>query len=149
MKYSSPVHQLLNYFKDASFWQLSRYAQDLQDYRAMLVGQWDDNAAREINGQYLNPHAEDEAAMRALLEKKQMAVQQLCDKLDDIERVNNQIKALSEEIQKLLIGCEEDLRKSVTNYDFSLNKRNEAETRMPQTIALLKTANQNEFAPAY
>lgn len=149
MKYSSIIRQLLNQFTDTSFWQLTRYAQELQDYRGMLIGQWDDNASRDINGQYLNPHAEDEAVMRGLLEKKQLTIGQLCEKLDTIEQVNNQIKALSEEIHKLLIHCEEDLRKAVTNYDFSLNRKNDAEVKIPQTIALLNTANQNEFSPTY
>lgn len=149
MKYSIPIRRSLNQFTDTSFWQLTRYAQDLQDYRSVLAGQWDDNASRDINGQYLNPYAEDETAMRIVLEKKQLAIGQLCEKLDTIEQINNQIKALSEEIHKLLIHCEEDLRKAVTNYEFSLNRQNEATIKIPETIALLNTANKNEFSPNY
>lgn len=149
MKYSSSIYQLLNTFRDNTFWNLNHYAHELQAYRSDVSGQWDDSASTTINNQYLHPHAEDEAGMRNLLERKHVVVQHLCNKLDEIEKLNEQVKVLSEEIQKLTLDCAEDLRKSVTNYDFAINKRMEAENRIPQTITLLNTANQGEFSPTY
>ncbi|KAA2239215.1 hypothetical protein F0L74_23705 [Chitinophaga agrisoli] len=149
MKYASCIYRVLNHFTDNSCWHLNRSAQDFQDYRNSLTAQWDDTAAADINARFLGPHAEDEARMRGFLERKNVAIQQLCEKLNEVERVNDQIRSLSEKIQQALVACEEDLRRSVTNYDFSHNRKNDAEARIPQTIVLLNTANQNEFSPTY
>jgi hypothetical protein len=149
MKYSSFIYQHLNQYTDSSLWQLNRYSQDFQDHRNAVVGQWDDSASAEINARHLNPHAEDDAAMRALLEKKNLTIQQLCGKLNEIEEINEQIKVHSREIHGLLIHCDDDLRKAATNFNFSVNKKNSGELKIPQTIALLNQANQNEFSPSY
>jgi hypothetical protein len=149
MKYSSSINSLLNYFKDTSFWQLNQYSNELKNYRQDLSGQWDDNAASEIQHQYLNPHEEDEIAMRGWFEKQYQTIQQLTLNLDQVETVNINILSISEEIRILTSDSEEDLRKAVTNFDFSSNRKNDAETKIPTITSLLSSANQGEYTVSY
>jgi hypothetical protein len=149
MKYSSSINSLLNYFKDTSFWRLNQYSNELRNYRQDLSGQWDDNAASEIQHQYLNPHDEDETAMRGWLEKQYQTIEQLSLNLDKVEIVNNNILSISEEIRTLTSDSAEDLRKAVTNFDFSSNRKNDAETKIPIIISLLSSANQGECTASY
>lgn len=147
MKYSSFIYQHLNRYIENGLWQLNRYAQDFQEHRTTIAGQWDDQAAAEINARHLNPHAEDDANMRAQLEEKNLALQQLCEKLNLVEHGNEQVKMLSREIQRILVHCDDDLRKAETNYGFSFSEKNKGERNIPDTISLLNQANQNEYFP--
>ena len=149
MKYSGSINGLLNYFRDTSFWQLSQFSNELKNYRQDLAGQWDDNAAADIRHQYLNPHEEDETEMRSWLEKQQQTIQQLTVKLDEVEGINNNILALSEEISALISSCEEDLRKTITNFDFASNRNNNAESKIPVITGLISSANQGEYSVSY
>lgn len=149
MKYSGSINGMLNYFGDTSFWQLRQFSNDLKNYRQDLAGQWDDNAASDIRHQYLNPHEEDETEMRSWLEKQQSSIQQLTVKLDEVEVINNNILALSEEINRLISTCEEDLRKAVINFDFASNRNNSAESEIHIVTRLISSANRGEHTVSF
>lgn len=149
MKYSSSINGLLNYFKDTSFWQLNQYSNELKNYRQDISGQWDDNAASEIQHQYLNPHEEDETEMQGWLEKQHQTIQKLSLNLDQVESINENILSISEEIRILNSESEEDLRKAITNFDFCANKKNDADTKVAKIISQLNSANQGEYSVSY
>lgn len=96
---------------------LKWYGQDLQDLRA----NWDDTAAREVFGRYLEPQQQNASALRDALVEQQKLLWEAVERMKGVDDPAAEIQQLSEEAAKLREQSHHDVRTSHGQTDVSLD----------------------------
>ncbi|MEO1432436.1 MAG: hypothetical protein AAFV71_25875 [Cyanobacteria bacterium J06633_8] len=124
-----------------ALWQMQQQFRTLQDYRKDNQRLWNDNAAYEINGRYLNPHEKSYEQILQALQQQQTLLQKVHTLLTSVERHIVEISELSEEISRLLGITQEELQRSYSNYDMFITYHLEAKSGLREVYQLINQAN--------
>lgn len=125
----------LNQFEQ-NVWYFKQYSRILQEYRDEIAIGWDDNASKEINGQYLHPHKDDTERVLINFNDQLEKLFEMNTYLNFISSDLNNTYRLSQEIQKLIRNCKYDILKSLTTLEISIEKK----TSSRSTLVLARNA---------
>src|SRR5688572_5389709 len=81
--------ELLNSLDDA-IWSLTQASRVLQELRRDISVVWEDEAAREINSRYLNPHETDALSIRDEIQEQAELLKQADQKLHGAKEFRQQ-----------------------------------------------------------
>lgn len=127
---------------EETLWYMEQRSRSLKDYRKDRQRQWDDQASRDINRRYLNPHEEDTQQMLQLLKQQQTLLKQADRQIESARDCRVKIEKLSEEIERLLQFTQQDIQRTYSDYYVYLDNHLEAKSLLPKIRKLIHQANQ-------
>jgi hypothetical protein len=87
---------------------------------------WDDNASKELNIRFFNPHAEDSENSLFLFQEQINCLREMDAHLTAIELHLTKINAISREIESLLDHANTDIKKSYYSLNEAIENKHEA-----------------------
>ena len=131
---------LLNGLDDA-IWSIAQELRVLQDLRRDISVVWEDEAAREINSRYLNPHETDALSMRAELQEQSELLKQAEHKLQAARKFRQQADNLSKIVAERSQFARQDLDNAYSSYDVFVQYNADARSKLPTIQQLINRAN--------
>lgn len=104
-------------------WSMSQRSRGLHGFRSELRIIWNDTAAQEIDGRYLNPQQEDDAHMQQCLGAQEHAIEQAQRQLAAAQDLAQQASRLSQQVADFLDECTRETsvaynhRETFSNFD--------------------------------
>lgn len=122
-------------------WRMRRHSQDLQELRGSIRGLWDDDAAREINSRYLNPHQEDTRRISTALLAQNDALEQSQAHVQAAVKHESQAKEFAVIVKQSLEFTAQESRQALNHHDQSLQQTAIGKELLPQISELIQSAN--------
>lgn len=126
---------------EETLWPLSQQSRSLQDLRRDISHVWNDEAAREINSRYLNPHEGDNSRMQTALNKQKELLEQASQKLESTKEFAQQIEECAAVVTEKLRFVEQDMDNAYSNYDLYVQYNSDARSKFPLVQELISHAN--------
>jgi hypothetical protein len=126
---------------EEALWSMSQRSRALQDLRKDISHVWDDDAARDINGRYLDPHDFEDRRMRTGLTEQQGLLEQSATTLESATDLALQIDECSAIATEKLRFAEQDMDNSYSAYDLYVHYNSEARSKFPLVRELVNHAN--------
>lgn len=124
-----------------NLWYLQQRGRTLQEYRLDNHRRWDDEAARELNSRYFNPHEEDTQQVLQSLKQQHNKLNEAHSLLIFANDKAEEANKLSEEIAQLLDITQQEMQKSYINYNVYRENHCAAKALLPSIHALIFQAN--------
>ncbi|MBW4635881.1 MAG: hypothetical protein KME30_29575 [Iphinoe sp. HA4291-MV1] len=124
-----------------TLWYLQQRSRTLQEYRLDNHRRWDDEASRELNSRYFNPHEEDSQQILRSLQQQHDTLNEAHTRLVSAAHLALEANQLSQEISQLLDITQRELQKSYIDYDVYRENHAAAQTLLPGIHALIFQAN--------
>ena len=122
-------------------WRFARKNRELKNLRKDIQGVWDDDAARDINSRYLNPHETDAREVKASLQKQHTYISEARrfrrHALEEDRRV-------ADAAQKMRLGLESTEREMslvFSSHGEAKNLHAKALEMLPKIDQLIQSAN--------
>jgi hypothetical protein len=96
-------------FVDDELWHLEQQSNRLQAFRQEIQAKWADEAARELNLRYLNPHEQDGASLVANLVQQFDRLGEAATKFDAAEALSLDVETMSATISSQIEYCKQDI----------------------------------------
>lgn len=122
-------------------WAISQQSRVLQEFRQDIRGLWSDEAAREINSRYLDPHEQDNQQMLAALQQQAELLSQVDSQLQAAQSNAQQANHLAEAVVEHLKLTEQDLLTTHSHYNVYAHYNAEAQGKLPQIYQLIQQAD--------
>lgn len=122
-------------------WRMRRHSQDLQELRGSIRGLWDDDAAREINARFLNPHQEDARRISTALQAQNDALEQSKAHVQTAVEHEGKAKEFAVVVKRSLEYAAEETRRAQNHHDQSLQQAALGRDLLPQIHELIQSAN--------
>jgi len=122
-------------------WSLSQQSRGLQNVRKDIGHVWDDEASREINSRYLNPHEQDDGRMQTAMNEQRELLNQAGRKLESTKELARQIEECAAMVAEKLRFAEHDMDNAYSNYDLYVQYNAEARSKFPLVQELISHAN--------
>jgi len=123
-------------------WLLERRSRSLQDFRKDIQSIWNDEAAREINDQYLSPHESDDKNMLKAFKEYQRLSDQVKQKVDSSREYFLKINESANQLPERFELIRENISSANCHNDEYLSYREEARAQFREIRRLIKQANQ-------
>jgi hypothetical protein len=124
-----------------ALWSMSQRSRALQDLRKDIGQVWVDDAAREINGRYLDPLESDDHRMRTAMNEQSEHLEQAGRQLESANDFALQIDECSKVVTEKLRFAEQDMGNSYSKYDLYVHYNAEARSKFPLVRELIDHAN--------
>jgi hypothetical protein len=122
-------------------WSLEQRSRTLQELRNDIRAVWDDEAAREINSRYLNPHEIDGVRMAVALNDQSEHLKTAEEHLKLAASLELQIDEFAAIVAEKLRFVEQDMDTSYSNYDQYVHYNAESRSKFPLVRQLIGRAN--------
>lgn len=122
-------------------WYMKQQSRVLQEFRRDVQGFWDDEAAREMNVRYLNPHEDDDKQMITGLDGQQNALQEAQVKLASASEHALRAEKLSVEMLEQLEYADQDVSIAYQFYEQYQDYHSHARSFLPEIEKLITEAN--------
>jgi phosphoglycolate phosphatase-like HAD superfamily hydrolase len=122
-------------------WYMQQQSRVLQEFRREIQGLWDDEAARELNLRFLNPHQNDDQQMLAGLVGQDNALDGAHQRLDAAQGLAVQVEKLSAETNEQLELCRQDVETCYQLYEQYREYHSGAHALFPTIEELINRAN--------
>lgn len=126
---------------EESLWSLRQQSRVLEELRKEMRSIWNDEAARDINGRYLDPHEIDSQQMIAAMNHQKATLERSGSKLESAQAEGVKADQCAVAITDMLNFMEQDLNNGFSNYDMFLNKNSDARSKLPQIYDFIRHAN--------
>lgn len=126
---------------EEALWKMAQQSRVLQELRRDIQSVWDDEAAREINNRYLDPHQYDDQQMLAALNEQKNILDQATLKLVSVHTHALRANQLAEEVTEKLRLTEQDVKNAHSSYDLYIHYNSDAQSRIPLVRRLISQAN--------
>ena len=130
----------LNSFDDV-LWSVTQQSRVLQDLRRDIRIVWEDEAAREINSRYLNPHEADDLSMREEMKEQSELLKQAGHKVTAANEFGRQVEDLSKTVAERSQFARQDLDNAYSSYDVFVQYNADARSKFPTIRQLINRAN--------
>lgn len=124
-------------------WFLTQKLREVTEYRLDTRAVWNDEAAYEINGHFLNPLEEDATEMVKELNLQMDFLQQVDGKLENASQLARKAEKLSREVTQHLQEADEMNLNVHTHLDLFVHHNTEALEIMPQVYHFIAQANES------
>ncbi|MBA3531140.1 MAG: hypothetical protein H0T73_04375 [Ardenticatenales bacterium] len=122
-------------------WYIEQQSRVLQEFRGQVSTHWDDEASREINLRYLDPHHLDDAKMLAALRQQHTALDEGEHKLGVVRDIALTIEEVSVAIEEYLESCKQEVRICYQLLEQYREYHSGAQSLFPKIEALINQAN--------
>jgi hypothetical protein len=126
---------------EETLWLMSQQSRALQDLRKEVGHIWNDEAAREINSRFLNPHEQDDDLMRHELGEQETLLERAGRELESAKVFAQQVEECAAAVAERLRFAEQDMDSAYSNYDLYINYNAEAVAKFPAVEELIRRAN--------
>lgn len=126
---------------EESIWSLAQQSRCLQEMRMDIRGFWNDEAARDLNGRYLDPHEIDSQQMLSALEQQKNAIEQAGVKLETAQTYQRQADECAMVVMDKLKFVEQDVTSAFSVYDLYVKYDSDARSKLPRVYELIYNAN--------
>ena len=123
-------------------WLLERRSRSVQDFRKDIQSIWNDEAAREINNQYLAPHESDDKNMLKAFKEHQRLSDRVKQKCASSREYFLKINESANQLPKRFELIRENIQSAHCHNDEYLSYREEARAQFREIRSLIKQANQ-------
>ena|SRR5690242_18830524 len=130
----------LNSFDD-SLWSVTQQSRVLQDLRRDIRIVWEDEAVREINSRYLNPHEADDLSMKEELKEQVELLKQAGHKVTAANEFARQVEEFSKTVAERGQFARQDLDNAYSSYDVFVQYNADARAKFPTIRQLISRAN--------
>ena len=131
-----PVHAL-----EEALWSINQQSRVLQNLRRDIRLVWEDEAARELNGRYLNPHEADDLSMREQMKEQVELVKQAHSQVRQAEEFGQQAEDFSKTVCERTQFARQDLDNAYSDYDLYVQYNSDARSKFPVIQQLINRAN--------
>ncbi|HKY43771.1 MAG TPA: hypothetical protein VJM50_11830 [Pyrinomonadaceae bacterium] len=131
---------LLNSLDDA-IWSLTQASRVLQELRRDISVVWEDEAAREINSRYLNPHEVDALSMRDEIQEQVELLKQADQKLHAAKEFRQEADNHAKTVVERNQFARQDLDNAYSSYDVFVQYNADARAKLPAIHQLINRAN--------
>lgn len=94
---------------DDELWHLVQQSNRLQTFRQEIQARWADEAARQLNMRYLNPHEADSSSVIEYLVQHSSGLTEATAKLSTFRELSLHIETLMETLGSQVEYCEQDV----------------------------------------
>jgi methyl-accepting chemotaxis protein len=122
-------------------WRITRQSRDLQELRMEIHAVWDDGAAREINGRYLNVHAEESEQVHRALEQQHLALQEVKAKLLEVNDLALRANELANQIEQTIQMVQQESKNAHASYEQCVENFAAARSLIPVVYKTIEEAN--------
>jgi len=122
-------------------WSMTQESRVLQELRKDIRGIWNDDAAREINSRYLDPHETDDQQMLLGLNQQKETLDQSKSNLESTETYAHQVEDYAAMVVDNLNSTEQEVNTAYSYYDMYAHYHSEARSRFPIIHELINQAN--------
>lgn len=126
---------------EETLWSMSQRSRTLQELRKDIRLVWDDEAAREINSRYLNPHESDDVRMAVTLNDQNGHLRTAEEHLELANSLELQIDECAAVVVEKLRFANQDMDSSYSNYDQYVHYNAESRSKFPLVRQLVSRAN--------
>jgi DNA repair ATPase RecN len=126
---------------DNDLWLLDQRARSLQECRRDIAWVWDDEAARELNRRYLDPHAADDAMMREALHREVERLEALRQAVEAAEEATRVAEDRAERMRYELGEMEREMKECEGARGRAIEYVSEADELLPKIADLIEQAN--------
>ncbi len=126
---------------EETLWLMKQHSRQLQDYRKDIRGTWDDEAAKELNSHYLNPHEEDNQDMLKSLQQQQQKLEKAATELIKANEQALEADRRSRQVQHFLELTRQDVNLAYQYYERSREYHAATQAEFPIIERLIKQAN--------
>ncbi len=122
-------------------WKFSRQNRDLRDLRKDIQRVWDDDAARDINRRYLDPHDADAQEMEASLRKQFIAISEAAALRRRAEEEARRATQFAENMVQSLRAVERELPLLFSSFEEATRLHGKGQDLIPIIDQLIQSAN--------
>lgn len=126
---------------EETLWMMTQQSRVLQELRRDVQSIWNDQAAHELNGRYLNPHETDDQNMLAAFDRQKSILDETFLKLESARAFARQAEEHAAAATIKLDFAEQDLQSAYGHYDLYVRHDLDAKAQFPQIQALIDNAN--------
>lgn len=126
---------------EETLWLMSQQSRVLQDLRKDVGRVWDDEAAREINSRFLNPHEEDDVRMRSEMNEQRQLLERAGRELESAREFAQQADECAAAVAEKLQFAEQDMDSAYSSFDLYVHYNAEANSKFPAVRELIHRAN--------
>jgi hypothetical protein len=126
---------------EETLWLMSQQSRVLQDLRKDVSRVWDDEAAREVNSRYLNPHEQDDARMRGEMDEQRQLLERAGRELESAKEFAQQADECAAAVAEKLRFAEQDMDSAYSNFDLYVHYNAESNSKFPVVQELIRRAN--------
>jgi hypothetical protein len=122
-------------------WSLEQESRTLQNLRKDMRVVWQDEAAHELNGRYLDPHETEDEQMLAELNEQKASLDDSTAKLASAASYARLAEEYATWVVEGLKSTEQELPIAYGNYDTYAHYNSEARAKFPVIKKLISQAN--------
>lgn len=122
-------------------WSMTQESRVLKELRQEIGGVWNDDASRELNSRYLDPHENEDSRMLVDLNKQKNALDESDAKLVSAETQGRYAEEYGSLVAESLKASKQDIQSAYGNYDHSIRFNSDSRSQFPIVNKLLNQAN--------
>lgn len=126
---------------DDQLWYLSQQTRALREFRSELQGQWNDSAARDVNGRYLDPLDEAATALLESLDALQRSLGSAHASLEAAALAERAADAADERVREGLTAAQQQVPMADDQHEQFLRDQAEAQAEFGLVVQLIEQAN--------
>ncbi len=126
---------------EETLWKFARKNRDLRELRQDIAGIWQDDAARDINSRYLNPHESDAEEVLEALQKQYTYITEAA-KFRSLAREEERSAAdFTDKMTRSLHATEKEMALVFSSHEETLRLHGKAQDLIPKIDQLIQSAN--------
>jgi len=122
-------------------WKFARKNRSLIEIRKDIKGIWDDDAARDINSRYLNPHESDAREVQAALQKQHTYIAEAHKFRRQALGAEQRVADFIDKMTSAMNATDKEMALVFSSNEESLNLHAKAKEILPQIDQLIQSAN--------
>ena len=122
-------------------WKFARRNRDLSELRKDIKGIWHDDAARDINRKYLDPHESDAQEVQSALQKQYVYVAEASKFRHQALTAERRVSDLVDKMTRSLNATDKEMTLVYSSYEESRELHNRAKDILPKVDQLIQSAN--------
>lgn len=122
-------------------WYMKHCSQELQEFRAFIDSFWTDEASKDINLRYLNPHQDDDRKMNVSLSQQDQALREAEKNLETASEHAQAAGELSLQALQQMEYTEEDIQVAYEHHEQFRSNNSLAVSLLPKITKLVNQAN--------
>jgi len=130
----------LSFFEN-EIWYVSQHSRKLQEYRDKLRVKWSDNASKELNKRFFNPHEHDITKMLSQFKAERLSLIEMHSYATDAYELSEKIFEDSMKIPGIIEYVKDDIRRAHNQLDSSIENFSKSKEILPMIYELIDRAN--------
>lgn len=122
-------------------WSFTQQSRSLQDLRSDIRAVWDDEAARQLNGRFLEPHRADDDEIRRSLRDQRDTLTRMEASLGIANQACITADDRATEVREALDYVQKEITDAGRAYDLGVAYESDAKARLPMVQACIDRAN--------